>query len=48
METKLLNKLSLESREDIIRIEGRLRELDEELFEVNLMLKELQDGQKLL
>ena len=48
METKLLNKLSPSGREAIINILGRLRKLDDDLFELNLMLKNIEDGQKLI
>ena len=48
MKTEIINKLSPQGREAVINIEARLRKLDDDLFELNLMLKEMQDKHRLL
>ena len=39
METKILNKLSPEGREQIILLEGKLREIEQELIETEILIK---------
>lgn len=43
MEEKILNKLSKEGRERIIKIEGEIRELREEINYINNLLKDNKD-----
>ena len=43
METELLNKLSPITRETIIELEARLRELKEERMELDAMIKHFEE-----